>query len=357
MNLPPAPVYGMVIQEHFNDLVVGTYGRGFWILDDLSPLQQLTADVVAAPAPLFAPRAAYRFRGIAGNVSSNDDPTAGSNPPDGAAINYWLKAAARAVSIAILDGTGTTIRTLQGSRQVGLNRVFWDLRNEATPPPRLRTKPLFNAEFQLDSNGTRPAPEGTGLSVLMPPGRYTVRLTVDDKSYTRTLEVRRDPNIPATDAEIRASTELLRKMQADVGTTGEMINTIETARSQLQALVAQLASDRTAADIRAGGDSLEQKFMNVEQNLFDLRLTGRGQDAVRYPVKLAGQLSYLAGGVAASDFAPTVQQRAVQATLGERVRANRQALDGLIQRDLAAFNSRLTARGLKAINLKAPVVF
>src|ERR1019366_9489185 len=87
-NLPPAPVYGLVIQEHFNDLVVETYGRGFWILDDLGPLQKLTPEVTAEAVHLFPLRAAYRFRNINGNVSMSDDPTAGQNPAYGADINY-----------------------------------------------------------------------------------------------------------------------------------------------------------------------------------------------------------------------------------------------------------------------------
>src|ERR671936_1109475 len=79
-NLPPAPVYGLVIQEPFNDLVIATYGRGFWILDALSPLQNLTPSVVAADAHLFTPRVAYRWRSVEGNYGMTDDPTAGQNP-------------------------------------------------------------------------------------------------------------------------------------------------------------------------------------------------------------------------------------------------------------------------------------
>ena len=176
LNLPHAPVYGMVIQEHFNDLVISTYGRGIWILDDLSPLQKLTPETAAANATLFAPRAAYRFEDYNGNVSSSDDPTAGQNPPYGADINYWLKAApAAAPTLTIQDAAGKTVRTLQGTRFAGLNRVTWDLRNEATKPARMRTKPLYDEPFELDSNGTRDAPGFGPISVLMPRLRESPR--------------------------------------------------------------------------------------------------------------------------------------------------------------------------------------
>jgi photosystem II stability/assembly factor-like uncharacterized protein len=354
LNLPPAPVYGLVIQEQFNDLVIGTYGRGFYILDDLSPLQKLTPAVAASNAQLFAPRAAYRFRDVQGNVSMNDDPTAGQNPPFGAAINYWLKSAPTGpVTIDILDATGKTVRTIQGTRQAGINRVYWDLQNEPTNTARLRTKPMYNAEFQMDADGTRASPDGGSISVLMPPGRYTVRLNVGGQSFSQPLEVRKDPNTTATDVEIRASVDLQRSMQNDMNTSTEMLGTIESARSQIQSLL----GGGVAADVKAGGDSLERKLITVEENLIDLRLTGRGQDGVRYPVKAIGQLSYLAGQLGSSDFAPTAQQRAVRTVLGERVRATHQALIRLLQTDLTQYNALLRSKGLKTIDVKAPVVF
>ena len=87
---PPTPYYGLVVQEHFNDLVAGTYGRGYWILDDLSPIQQLTPEIAAAAAHLFEPRDAYRFNPTAEPMIMFADPSAGENPPNGASINYWL---------------------------------------------------------------------------------------------------------------------------------------------------------------------------------------------------------------------------------------------------------------------------
>ena len=92
-DLPHAPVSGIVVQEHFNDLVISTYGRGFYILDDLTPLRAMTAEVLNADAHLFTPRAAYRFRGITAPSTPYDDPTVGENPQYGATLNYYLKGA------------------------------------------------------------------------------------------------------------------------------------------------------------------------------------------------------------------------------------------------------------------------
>jgi len=348
-NLPPAPVYGLMIQEQFNDLVVATYGRGFFILDDLSPLQQLSPEITTSSAHLFAPRPAYRFTNVTGNYSTNDDPTAGSNPPYGAAINYWLKSAAPVV-IEILDAAGKSVRTINDSTtRAGLNRTYWDLRNTTPKAPRLRTKPMYNAEFTMNADGTRDAPGMGSISVLMPPGKYTVKLTASGQTFTQPLEVLRDPNQAETLADIRASANALLALQKDHAGAGEMLNQIERVRSQIQAL--------GSADVRAAGDSLEHKFMDVEGQLVDLRMTGRGQDEVRWPVQAAGQLNYLAGGIAASDFAPTTQQREVQGILARNVRATRGALDQLLAKDLPAFNSLLRAKGLKIITVETGAVF
>jgi hypothetical protein len=123
-GLPPAPVYRRTIQEHFSDLVVATYGRGFYILDDLTPLRALNAEVLAAPVHLFSPRAAYRFRPIYSIKTDSPSASTGRNPPYGAAIHYTLKEAPKTdPEIVVLDKEGKVVRTFKGIKEVGMNRV------------------------------------------------------------------------------------------------------------------------------------------------------------------------------------------------------------------------------------------
>jgi hypothetical protein len=193
-NLPAAPVYWITVQEQFNDLVIATYGRGFWILDDIAPLQKLTAQVVSADAHLFAPRPAYRFREITQDASAANDPTVGANPPYGAAINYYLKGAPTGTTtLSILDARDQVVRTLTAPRNAGLNRVYWDLRDEPTPEVRLRTSPLYAPEVRVGPDGSRSGGGGR-FSLLLPPGAYAVRLNVGGKQLTEKFEVRKDPN-------------------------------------------------------------------------------------------------------------------------------------------------------------------
>jgi hypothetical protein len=124
----------------------------------------------------------------------------------------------------------------------------------------------------------------------------------------------------------------------------------------LQGLKTKLAGDAAAADIRQQGVALETRFIDVESRIVDLRITGRGQDAVRWPVRLAGQLDYLANTIAASDFAPTVQQREVAALLAKETRDVHAALRALISNDLSNFNSLLRGRGLQTIEVQVPAI-
>src|ERR1044072_45723 len=178
-NLPRVPVYWMVVQEHFNDLVVGTYGRGFWILDDLTPIQQMKQEVRDANASLFPPRPTYRFRPSVTPVTMSDDPSAGQNPQYGAAITYYLKSAPSGdVKVKIEDAKGQLVRTLNATKNVGLNRITWNLEGEQTTEVRMRTSPEYAPDIKLGPDGTRNAPGAGRASILLPPGNYTVKLLV-----------------------------------------------------------------------------------------------------------------------------------------------------------------------------------
>ena len=108
-----------------------------------------------------------------------DDPSAGQNPPYGAAISYYLKSApAGDVKLLIQDAAGQTVRTINGTKNAGVNRVTWDLRTEQTKEVRLRTSPAYAPEIRNGAEGWRLAPDGPRSTVLMPPGNYTVKLTV-----------------------------------------------------------------------------------------------------------------------------------------------------------------------------------
>jgi photosystem II stability/assembly factor-like uncharacterized protein len=346
-NLPHVPVYGITVQEHFDDLVIATYGRGFWIMDDITPLQQLTPQVLASDAHLFPPRPAYRFRPIAAPSTPYDDPTIGENPQYGASINYYLKrASAEPVRLTILDQKGNIVRTLSGSGNAGLNRVYWDLRHEPSREIQLRTSPLAPApHVRLGPDGWRSG--RLQISILAPPGTYTVKLSAGGRDLSEPLTVRKDPNTGGTEADIEVQTRMMLDLWRDMNTAADIVNDIETARSQIQAL-GRVIDD---SSIRKAGDDLNQKLIDLEMNLYDLRLTG-AQDGVRYAAKLISRIGYLASGLSSGDFKPTSQQVEVQRLLEERLRGHAGQLDEIVRKDLAAFNEMLRQRDIPNIVVK-----
>jgi photosystem II stability/assembly factor-like uncharacterized protein len=341
-DLPHAPVSGIVVQEHFDDLVISTYGRGFYILDDLTPLRELTPQVVGKAAHLFTLRPAYRFRPITPPSTIYDDPTTGENPEYGASINYHLRAPLdSAPSLTVLDSAGAVVRTVRGTNVAGINRVHWDLRGAPTTQVKLRTSPLY-AEHIVPGPEGRNAP-GTGTqSVLMPPGRYSVRLSAGGVTETQPLVVRKDPNSGGSEADIVAQTTLLRSIAAEMERAAAAVHRIEGIRVQVDS-ISRSVSDTV---VKAGARALQQKLIDLEMNLVELRLTGQGQDGVRFGSKLISKLGYLANGIASSDYRPTDQHVEVQRLLASELRTHLTALDRLIARDVAAFNDLLRQRNV-----------
>jgi hypothetical protein len=350
MNLPHAPVYWLVVQEHFNDLVIATYGRGFWILDDVTPLREMTAQVLNADAYLFTPRPAYRFRAITGEAGGGEDPTVGQNAPYGADINYYLKAAAAgSATITIADSRGQVVRTLTDvPKAAGLNRVYWDLRDSAPRRMAFRTPPQYAEEIPLGADGTR---DGAGeFAILQPPGTYTVKLTVGGRDYSQPLIVRKDPHSAGTEADIQTQQLTLRELRRDLESAIDSVNNTETVRGQIRSLK-NLIQD---TELRRAADELEQKLMTVEGALVELRSTGRGQDGVRWGAKLGQKFSYLASGLADGDFKPTNQQLAVQKELEDRLKASQGQLGEVLNRDLGAFNDMLRRANLPSVVQQPP---
>jgi photosystem II stability/assembly factor-like uncharacterized protein len=343
-NLPHAPVYWITIQEHFNDLVIATYGRGFWIMDDIAPIQQMTAEVMNSNAHLFAIHPAYRFRGLTVPYASTDDPTAGQNPPYGASINYYLKSAPKGdIAIKIFDADGKTLQTIRGTRSAGLNRVWWNLRTDQSKEVRLRTAPAYAPEVRLNAEGWRPLPEGGRLTILVPPGTYTVKLTVDGQDYSQTLTVLKDPNAGGNDADIQKLTTMLYELRKDLESAADMVNQIEVIRGQLDGLRAML---RGNADVKSASDDLDKKLIDIEDNLIQRKYTGQGQDTTRFPTKLIGKITYLANGVSGGDFAPDTQQKEVQAMFESQISDLRKRLDNVVSGDLANFNRMLREKNI-----------
>jgi photosystem II stability/assembly factor-like uncharacterized protein len=235
-GLPAAPVTWTVVQPTFHDLVISTYGRGLYILDDITPLEQMAKHRSDAAVVLFAPRAAYRFvRG------------------PHAMFNFSLKAEPKnPVEFEILDSQGTVIRTLEPQETkdlvVGINRVGWDLRHDSPRVVALRTMAPDNSHIwqeprfrDADSRpithwGSQPGEVGP----IAAPGAYVVRLKVDGESYTQPLTVLSDPHSPGSAADIDLSVKTLLRIRDDISRVSDTVNQLEWLRKQIEVVETML---------------------------------------------------------------------------------------------------------------------
>ena len=352
-NMPPTPMYDIRIQPTFNDLVIATYGRGFWIMDDVTPLQQLTAEVAASAAHLFKPRDAYRFLDRTEPMSMPNDMTEGTNPAYGASINYWLGSVPRGnVTIKIADGSGTTVRTMQGTKDRGINRVMWNLQDAQSMAIRLRTTPLFADWVDLGPNRVRSG--GNGISIAQPPGTYQVTLEVDGRSFTQPLRLLKDPSSDGTEADIAAQFVALKAMRVDYDSAASAINRIEWTKRQLldlEAILRDQPAGNGNAEILRQSQALSQKLIGVEEHLIQLRTTGTGQDGVRWPAQVSERLRYLIGNTATNDYKPTDQTGEVHQVLKVELEEARRNLNAILSTDLPALNRLLQQRNLPGIIL------
>jgi photosystem II stability/assembly factor-like uncharacterized protein len=334
-NLPPVPIYGIVIQPEFKDLVLGTYGRGFYILDDITPIRDFSRDVQASAAWLFPLRKAYRFRpkiGIHGDRSG----TPGANPPYGADINYYLKEDVKdTVKVLVLDPAGSTVQQIQGSNRRGINRVWWDLGLQPYVLPPLRTRPEDADWVKLDSTGERAMviydlDIGAGLpTTKVLPGTYSVVLKVGDKEWRQPVDVLRDPHTAGTQEDLREQyvfgVQIYQSMQSIL----HMIDTLEILRSKADSIGKTLTNRKQKTKLLAW----EKQLYEAEGLLHDVHQTGARQDIFRNPAQLLERFltiskESISGG---SDFRPTDQHREVYSLLSGRLLTARAKYEAILK--------------------------
>ena len=355
-NLPHVPVHWLTIQPHFNDLVVGTYGRGFWILDDITPLQRWTEASGTTNAHLFTPRPAYRFRTRKSVMSQPEDSGSGTNPTYGASLHYYLGADfsdAEEVTLTIHNAAGDSVRSLKNlSTTAGLHRVFWDLRYAQTTQPRIRMPAIGHSHVRPDpETETRPIGDGSRVALLAPPGDYTVKLVVGDTTLTEPLRVLKDPNSAGSEADIAKQMILLFEIRDALSEGVSLINEIELIREQLDAQDGWLDNHQEADAIQEQAHALDERLIALEMNLSDLRLSGGSarQDSIRWPRQLLAKLSSLASYVGQTDFEPTTQQRAVFENYEELLNTYQLRMTDILNGDVAELNRNLEALGLGGI--------
>lgn len=255
-GLPTNSVQGILVHPRENDLVIGTHGRGFWVLDQLNLVEALTPEVVKSHSFLAPPRRGTQIRDAArGRKNTGHTYYTTKNPPRGAIIDYWLgsQAAGQPVKIDVLDAGGALIRTIaQPAAERGARRAVWDLRYEAPPS---------------DGNAYRKL-----LGRFVTPGTYQVRLTVGDAVHDRPLDVRLDPEVQISGADSAVLEQTLARQAALVTATHHADKAIKASVEQTTALLKTLEDAKAARPLIAQARAAMQEANR-------LRLVLNGEDA------------------------------------------------------------------------------
>jgi len=337
-NLPIVPVTELVV--HRRDLVVSTQGRSFWILDDLTPLQQLTEARTREASFLFEPRKAYRTPG-----SSSERRGLGRNPPAGALLYYSLAAGPKdELAIEILDASGTVVKRASMNDETegtpggkpGLNRWVWDLGYE---PPAL----------------TADSPLREWYRVTVPraaPGRFTVRLTVDGKSLEQPLQVEPDPRLPTTAQDYADQLELALDIRDRITSLTRTVERLRLVKDQAKA-VAEDKARPFSAEVRAAASRVVERLSALEGKLVEPRMK-IPIELIHFGPKLDLHLGDLLGVVAAPEAAPTEGAKERFRDLDRELTAHREELSAILDQDVSALNALVRAQDVPLIAVPKP---
>jgi len=361
LNLPVTSIRDLVV--HGDDLVIGTHGRSFWILDNVTPLRQATPQVANSQSHLFAPQLTYRMR----RNNNTDTPLppeipAGQNPPDGAMFDYWIKDPGHPVVLEVLDSAGKLVRKFSSddkpepvdekelnvptywirpertlSAEPGMHRFVWDMHY---PPPD-----SLDHDYPISAIYRDTPRYPLGPPIL--PGTYTVKLTVDGDTQVQLLTVKMDPRVKASAADLQAQfvleTKIVDAMHRDFVTLTQVKN-LRTSLKNLQ---------------QAGGAKTPPSVTDLDKKCSEIEGTDGGFGASflstpggRSLVRLNAGLNTVLGVVDSADAAPTTQSASTFDEVNKALDEQLARWDEIQKKGLPALNAELKRAGLHPIEMK-----
>ena len=392
LNLPVVPIHDLAVKE--SDLIAATHGRAFWVLDDITPLRELSEQIQQSAAHLCTPRPTIRFMTLGGfsrpperggkyyrktgattiTAVREEKPTgvkfdrnldAGQNPPDGVIVTYYLKERPEGeVRLTFLDAAGQEIKSFSSEEELeetqkageakkngkkakakapritknaGLNRFVWDMRY---PDPVRLTKGFAGGDNVL-------------VGPLAAPGTYQIRLEVGGESQSVSCEIRKDPRVSASQQDLEAQFALLLRIRDKLSQTHEAIELLRNIRQQVEQWEQHARESEEQRAIGEAGKSVREKLSAIEEELIQVKATTR-QDTLNFPAKLNAKLATLTGVVASADAAPTEQCYQLYDHLAAQIDRELQRLQTCIDTDLAAFNRLIREAGLPAVPATMP---
>ena len=360
LNMGASSVRDLIIKD--DDLCVATHGRGFWILDNITPLRQLQASIKSAPAMLFRPQTALRVRW---NTNSDTplppDVAAGENPPDGAMIDYYIGSPTSApVTLEIKDEAGQLVRRYSSADPLptpdpalaippywvrppqklagepGMHRFLWDL--HYAPVPGVQPQYPIAAVYR----NTAPAP----TSPWAMPGKYRIVLTVAGKSYEQTLTLMMDPRVRTSVDDLAAQFKLSKQLYDEWLALSSISESVRLIRSQ----ISEWQKRTLTADLKAHIDALSGKLQTLAGAGGGPGGPGAGAGVARVTVATAtGRVRTLFTLLEGVDVAPTPQAAAAVPDVLKDSRSLQESWQAIRSQDIPALNLELRAAGLPVL--------
>ena len=342
LNLPIVPVTDLVVKE--NDLVVATQGRSFWILDDLTPLHQLTNKVAGSTSHMYKPRDTYRLPG--GGGWGGPSPTWGANPPNGVMAFYYLKEALGKddeFKLEFMESDGDVIKTFSNKKdkknpspvaetKEGMNRFVWNMRYPDA-------KKVPNAVMW---GGRHIGPKAV-------PGEYKVKMTLNGKSQTQSFNILKDPRINTTQSDFQDQFDLLMDIRNRTTEINEKILTIRSIKDQINTLTGLMKeSGFKDENVTKAGQELVKSLSTIEERLIQVKSKSR-QDPLNYPIRLDNKIAALVGVVSSVDARPTAQSYDVLEDLVEQAQVHYKKLNKVLTDDLYKFNNMVSEAAVPAV--------
>jgi photosystem II stability/assembly factor-like uncharacterized protein len=327
-NLPDVSIRDMVIQERENDLILGTHGRGVMIIDDISPLRELSEEMLQSDLA-FLPSRPYELTvNSSGGGFLGDDDFIGDNPPQSVAINYYLKKRHifGDMQIQIFNESGEMIKEIPAGKRKGINRVFWQMRMKA---PKAPSSPQLSF--------------GTFYGPNYPPGKYTIKILKGDKTYDGKVEVIYDPAIPHSIADRDARQETIMKAYALLEDLAFLDEQLTSMRNQVETKLDSI-----------NNKSLHKKlaeFVILMDDLHDKLVATKEGIAITGEEKLRERIAGVYSSVMGYQGRPTQSQLTRLTSTSAEFDSIRNKADQYFTSDITNFNKQLEKENLSLLKL------
>jgi photosystem II stability/assembly factor-like uncharacterized protein len=347
LNLPEVPITDLTIKE--NDLIVATQGRAFYVIDDLSLIQQINTDILGKAFHVFSVNPTWRMR--AGRFQQNfgTPRNVGSNPPNGVVFNYYLKNVTDSAkaSITIMDKDHKLIKSFSTETKDNIQQRT----SEKIEVAKGMNQFVWNFQYP-DAERIEGMILWTGLpnAVIAPPGNYFAKFKIDKDSTEVPFTIKADPNYKISQEDYDAQFAFLQRVQDKFNEVQKAIKNIRTVRGQINDFSSRLGKEMPK-DVKQLADSINKQMTAVEETLYQTKAKS-GQDVLNYPIKLNDKLGGIFNIANSGNMAPSSQVKEAYAEIASQCDAALAKLKKVFDQDVPALNEMIRQKTLPVIGVK-----